>query len=388
MVNRYDSGTIGSAIIGRASADTSPAIAAYHEGTGHALYGSTSSGYPTIGGVNDGSGQGVDGRSEQGVGVRGFTNNSDGTDGSYGVVGVQTGYSVSDSPDTFWKGGGFFGGDDGVVGLTNESGGFGVFGYNAAAASGSGYAGRFISENGNGVRISSPDGTVGLQVSGGSLAVDSSVKNAVVPTDQGERLLYAAEATEVVFADHGFGQLSNGTASIAIDPLFAQTVNLDRPYHVFVQVYGDAEVYVENRTAAGFDVMLREGDDSVAFSYRIVAKRRRLHPARDHRPGGRWNALRRRPDARRRFLGRRTIGGLLRLPAAGDPPVARKGDRRAQRGSAMKATRGRKERRMGRATARTRIGLDGSSRKASKLSEDRTRNGRTNGRMGVFGRRW
>lgn len=112
MVNRYDSGTIGSAIIGRASADTSPAIAAYHEGTGHALYGSTSSGYPTIGGVNDGSGQGVDGRSEQGVGVRGFTNNSDGTDGSYGVVGVQTGYSVSDSPDTFWKGGGFFGGDN------------------------------------------------------------------------------------------------------------------------------------------------------------------------------------------------------------------------------------------------------------------------------------
>lgn len=284
VVNRYDGGTIGSALIGRASADTSPAIAAFHEGIGHALYGSTASGYPTVGGVNDADGHGVDGRSELGVGVHGATNNSDGTNGSYGVVGLHPNYSVADTPPTYWRGGGFFAGDNGVVGLTNESGGFGVFGYNAASSTGSGYAGRFISDNGNGVRVTTPAGAVGLRVSGGSLLVDSGTKNAVVPTDQGERLLYVEEATEVVFTDYGFGRLSDGIASIAIDPLFAQTVNLDLPYHVFVQVYGDADVYVDNRTAEGFDVLLREGDGNVEFSYRIVAKRLgyesdRLEPA-------------------------------------------------------------------------------------------------------------
>lgn len=273
VVNRYDSGTIGSALVGRASADTSPAIAAYHEGTGHALYGSTASGDPTIGGVNDAAGNAVDGQSELGVGVYGATNNSDGTNGSYGVVGLHPGYAVSDTPETYWRGGGFFAGDNGVVGLTNESGGFGVFGYNAAASFGSGYAGRFISENGNGVRISTPDNMVGLRVSGGSLLVDSGSKSAVVPTDQGDRLLYAEEATEHFFTDYGFGQLSGGVASITIDPLFAQTVNLDYPYHVFVQVYGDADVYVDNRTVEGFDVILREGDGDAEFSYRIVARR-------------------------------------------------------------------------------------------------------------------
>ena len=101
---------------------------------------------------------------------------------------------------------------------------------------GSGWAATFSNEgSGGGVYISSGVGTTGLTVSGGS-------KNAVVPTSGGARLLYSEEATEVWFTDYGFGQLAGGSVFITIDPLFAETVNLQQPYHVFVQAYGDAEL--------------------------------------------------------------------------------------------------------------------------------------------------
>ena len=66
----------------------------------------------------------------------------------------------------------------------------------------------------------------------------------------------------------------NRRRHIAFDPTFAETVNLTGKYHVFVQAYGDAELYVTNRTARGFDVVVRDGDPGVEFSYRVVAKRR------------------------------------------------------------------------------------------------------------------
>jgi hypothetical protein len=96
--------------------------------------------------------------------------------------------------------------------------------------------------------------------------------------------MYSEESTEVWFADYGFGQLQDGKAVIAVDPLFAQTVDLNEPYHVFLQAYADAELYVSKRTAAGFEVHLREGAANAEFSYRIVARRlgyegERMEPA-------------------------------------------------------------------------------------------------------------
>lgn len=69
--NAYDAGTIGSAITAENHADTSPSIYARHLGTGHALYGWTESGYPTVEGRNAGGGTGVVGASDTGVGVYG-----------------------------------------------------------------------------------------------------------------------------------------------------------------------------------------------------------------------------------------------------------------------------------------------------------------------------
>jgi hypothetical protein len=154
-----------------------------------------------------------------------------------------------------------------------------------ATNNGNGYAGAFVatSATGRGVYIETKGGA-GLQVVGGS-------KNAVVRTPSGAKALYTEESTEVWFTDYGFGKLTNGKGRILFDPSFAQTINADESYHVFVQPYGRAELYVAERTPLGFSVALKDGDPNAEFSYRIVAKRlgfegKRLEaaPWADHPP--------------------------------------------------------------------------------------------------------
>ncbi len=79
----------------------------------------------------------------------------------------------------------------------------------------------------------------------------------------------------MLFSDYGFGQLEDGYARVEIDATFAETVNLSLPYHVFLQTYGDAELYVSNRTPTSFEVRAVESanDVNVEFSFRIIAKR-------------------------------------------------------------------------------------------------------------------
>ena len=85
----------------------------------------------------------------------------------------------------------------------------------------------------------------------------------------------------------GISTLENGTAIITIDPLFSETVNLSEKYHVFIQSYGDADIYVSKRTPLQFEVRLRDGDKNVEFSYRLVAKRKGYEQARlEHEPSG------------------------------------------------------------------------------------------------------
>jgi hypothetical protein len=170
----------------------------------------------------------------------------------------------------------------GLLGLSNSTDGRGVFG-EATASSGhtigvlgftgspDGWAGMFTTAVGNGVYIQAPSSKIGLQVAGNSQVLG--VKSAVVRTDDGSRLLYAEESAEIWFSDYGFGHLQKGLAVVPIDLVFAQAVNLQKPYHVFVQVYGDAEVYVTGRTPGQFEVRALKGKPDVEFSYRLVARR-------------------------------------------------------------------------------------------------------------------
>jgi hypothetical protein len=116
----------------------------------------------------------------------------------------------------------------------------------------------------------------GSNISIGDLVCTGS-KSAAVPVD-GNRMvrLYAVEAADNWFEDAGAGQITNGSAVIRFDPTFSQTISGDTDYHVFLTPEGECEgLYVTNKGANGFEVHeLRGGHSNVAFSYRIMAKRK------------------------------------------------------------------------------------------------------------------
>lgn len=100
-------------------------------------------------------------------------------------------------------------------------------------------------------------------------------KPATVSTEHyGRRKLYAVESPEVWFEDFGTGTLAGGVATILVEPIFAETVNLDG-YHVFLTPLGDCNgLYVTAKTEASFEVHeLGGGTSDVSFDYRLVAKR-------------------------------------------------------------------------------------------------------------------
>jgi len=120
---------------------------------------------------------------------------------------------------------------------------------------------------------------------GGSCFIDvkgnlgcSGSKSAVVPVAAGSRsvALYAVESPQNWFEDFGSGQLSNGSAIVPLETVFAQTVNSQLEYHVFLTPKGDCKgLYVFNETPSGFEVHeLGAGTSNVGFDYRIVALRK------------------------------------------------------------------------------------------------------------------
>jgi hypothetical protein len=111
----------------------------------------------------------------------------------------------------------------------------------------------------------------------------------------GQRLvsLYAMESPQHWFEDFGAGQLENGTASVALDPTFAETVSGATDYHIFLTPEGDCRgLYVSRKTASGFEVReLGGGGSTVAFDYRIVALRRGFESVRMEDVTDSWNKL-------------------------------------------------------------------------------------------------
>jgi hypothetical protein len=213
------------------------------------------------------------------TGVFGSTDSTDGA-GVYGsgVAASALGASVTFRPLGVW---GDTTGNSGtgaaVLGTIDD--GIAVAGYSAANSIATASFTNDTTSH-SGVVFAAHGGKVGgtclFDVSG-NLACTGS-KSAVVPVDGGSRqvALYAVEAPENWFEDFGSGQLSGGTASITLEPNFAQTVNTSEDYHVFLTPKGDSEgLYVNNETPQGFEVHeQRGGHSNVAFDYRIVARRK------------------------------------------------------------------------------------------------------------------
>jgi hypothetical protein len=248
------------------STDSADACGVYGYGKG---LGSGVQGY-----TDSATGHGVYGKNDQagGTAIYGLSSATSG----YGCEVVGKAYANNDNSDGVYGSGatGVYGtGDVGVSGFSSEGDGvagnsnhIGVIGGNLL---GSGY--------GYGVYCV------------GDFAVANGTKNAIVRTSLGNRKTYSQESPEVWFEDFGEGQLTGGAAHIALDPLFLETVTVDKqhPMKVFIQLNGDCNgVYVQRGTV-GFEVReLRGGTSNARFTYRVVAKRKgyenvRLEPAGD-----------------------------------------------------------------------------------------------------------
>jgi hypothetical protein len=85
---------------------------------------------------------------------------------------------------------------------------------------------------------------------------------------------YAPRESSPTMEDFGEGQLVDGSATIRIDPAFANAIDPSSGYLVFITPYGDSKgLYVAVRSAGGFQVRESGGGRStLAFGYRIVAK--------------------------------------------------------------------------------------------------------------------
>ncbi|MFD0963543.1 hypothetical protein [Pseudofulvibacter geojedonensis] len=120
---------------------------------------------------------------------------------------------------------------------------------------------------------------VGLNYNGTDYKITGggSVSTIVKDAKGHERILFCPEAPEILFEDYGVAKLTNGTATVKIDPIFAQNivVNEKHPLKVFIQLEGDCKgVYVTNKSKNSFTVKeLNGGNSNISFSWHIVANR-------------------------------------------------------------------------------------------------------------------
>ena len=122
------------------------------------------------------------------------------------------------------------------------------------------------------VRVATPR-TSDLHVTG---QIFAGVKDAIVPFPDGsKRVLHCVESPEHWFEAFGSARLKRGRATVTLDAEFAKVVMLNG-YRVFLTPEGDCKgLYVHSKRSVSFEVReLQGGTSSIAFSYRIVGKRK------------------------------------------------------------------------------------------------------------------
>jgi hypothetical protein len=107
----------------------------------------------------------------------------------------------------------------------------------------------------------------------GNLLVTGTKSAAVHFPDGTQRALYCMESPELWFEDFGTAKLTRGRAVVKLDADFAKVITRD--YRVFLSPEGDCRGLYVRKSAGSFEV--REfggGKSNVAFSYRVVGRRR------------------------------------------------------------------------------------------------------------------
>jgi len=231
-----------------------------------------------------------------GVGIRGYGTQSAGSIGVFGSLSTSGGPSNSyillnndDGLDAgVWADGPT--GQEAALIATSDDLTAGIF-YNDSQASATidvlnnysgGPLGNAVPSIGSVLRASGPGGMCGINQTG-TLTCTGQVK-AIVATSDGARQMetYSVQSAENWLEDYGSGQLNHGAATVSVEAAFALIVNTGVEFHVFLTPGGDCKgLYVTNKTPNSFEVHeLGGGTSSIAFDYKIVAKRNGLEAQR------------------------------------------------------------------------------------------------------------
>lgn len=104
----------------------------------------------------------------------------------------------------------------------------------------------------------------------GYLSVSGSKSRLSKTKNYSDRLLYCYETTKPYFGDIGEATLDeNGICYIFVDDIFLETINTDCQYQVFLQKYGQGDVWVEERKPNYF---LIKGTPNLKFGWELKAR--------------------------------------------------------------------------------------------------------------------
>jgi hypothetical protein len=241
-------GAQATGIVAQANSGPNPAIRASNANIGPGVKGE-SLGYG-VWGASEGA-AGVLGTSVGAIAVQGASN-ANGVGGQFSSVHA---LGASGTSTNFV----------GILGLSTNN--IGMYAQTSAAGQPAMYA-----ENAGGGQAARFVGSVLVQ---GNFLV-TGAKNALVPLPDGSHAtVYCQESPEPYFEDFGRGQLSGGVAQVQLDRDFASIVQLAN-YHVFIVPEGECKgLFVSRRDNGGFEVReLQAGRSNLAFSYRVVARRK------------------------------------------------------------------------------------------------------------------
>jgi hypothetical protein len=279
----YSSSTSGVAIIGTAQtgygglftndSNSNAAMLALN----YANWQGGSNAYPaSVSGIAEGSiGVGVEGNSPSGIAVYGIGGASD--------SGIKTNQHIAGRVIGLW------GDTSGLNDLVHTQASYAVVGtasndiagyFQNNSANPALYTYNYYTGDGDPLfknfEAASPDGVCGFGGKG-DLTCTGQVK-ALATTAGGSKTVetYSMQSPENWMEDFGSANLQHGVATVTLDPAFAETVNAGAGYHVFLTPNGDSKgLYVVAKTPTGFEVRESGGGTStLAFDYRIVAKRR------------------------------------------------------------------------------------------------------------------
>lgn len=121
-----------------------------------------------------------------------------------------------------------------------------------------------------------------LDVIGSSLTITGTKSRLAETENYNDRLLYCYEMPSPMFGDVGEGQIDEtGKCYIFLDDIFAETIDTDCTYQVFLQSYSKGECYVTERTSSYFIV---EGTENLSFGWEVKAVQKNFDTIRLEEP--------------------------------------------------------------------------------------------------------